>query len=84
MNAEVTLAEVIFCPQWTVPTVASLHLGDFIALPHGAEKPTFQTILSERRAATADALRHVFVRVRNFHFIITSCTLFGVEVIQSD
>jgi hypothetical protein len=72
MNAEVPLAEVIFSPQWTACAVASLHLWDFIALTYGAEKPSFQTILSERRAATTDALRHVFVCVRNFHFVVTS------------
>jgi len=84
VNTEVTLAEIVFCPQWTVPTDTSLHLGDFIALSHGAKKPAFQTIISKRRATTADALFHVFVRVRNFHFIVVSLTLFGIEVIQLD
>jgi len=84
MNTEVTPAQIVFCPQWTACAVASLHLGGLLALPHGAEKPTFQTILSERRAAATDALRHVLFRIRNFHFVVTSRTLFGVEVIQSD
>ena len=75
VNAEVPLAEIIFCPQWTARAVASLHFGDRLALPHGAEKSTFQTILSERGAAGTDAFRHVFVRIRNFHFAITSRVL---------
>ena len=84
MNTEVTLAEIVFCPQWTVPTDASLHLGDFIALSHGAKKTRLSNYYRKSRATTADALFHVFVRVRNFHFIVVSLTLFGIEVIQLD
>lgn len=83
MNAEVPLAEIIFCPNWTACAVASLHFGNRLTLPRGTEKSDSQIILSEGGAVATDAFRHVFVRVRNFHFVVTSLVLFDIEVMQS-